>query len=78
MYTEQKKKVSTFVITTISLFEPKCSIQLKYIIHHYCQLWIKLKFPKLLKRDSAGDRLSKSRKNSCKGNIDDKNLFSKQ
>ena len=75
MYTEQKKKVSTFVITIISLFELKCAIYLEYIIHHYCQLWIKLRFPILLKRDSAGDRLSKNRKSSCLGNIDDKNLF---
>ena len=67
IYTEQKKKVSTFVITNISLFEPKCSIQLEYIIHHYCQLRIKLKFPKLLKRDSAGDRLSKNRKMFVQG-----------
>ena len=65
MYTEQKKKVSTFVITTISSFEIKCSMKLKYIIHHYCQLWIKLKFPKLLKGDSAGERIIKKRKSSC-------------
>ena len=77
IYTEQKKKVSTFVITTIFQFEPKCSIELEYIIHHYCQLWIKLTFPKLLKRDSAGDRLSKNRKSSCKGNIDYKNFLFK-
>ena len=27
IYTEQKKKVSTFVITTISLFEPKAKTE---------------------------------------------------
>ena len=61
----QTKKVSTFVIhvTIISYFEQKCSIQLEYIIHHYCQLWIKLIFSKLLKRDSACNRLSKNRIN---------------
>ena len=75
IYTEQKKKLSTFVIATISYFELKCSIQLEYIIHHYCQILIKLKFPKLLKGDSACYRLSKNRKTSCYGNIDDKNLF---
>ena len=64
IYTKQKKKESTFVITTISQFELKCWIQLEYITHHYCQLWIKLKFPKLLKRDLAGDLLSKNRKTS--------------
>ena len=48
---------------------------LEYIIYHYCQLRIKLKFPKLLKRDSAGDRLSKNLNISRKGDIDDKNLF---
>ena len=56
MYTEQKKKVSTFVIATISYFELKCYIQLEFIIYHYCQIPIKLKFSKLLKRDSACDR----------------------
>ena len=62
IYTEQKK-VSTFVITIISLLELKWSIQVKYS----CQRWIiiKLTFPKLLKRDSAGDQLSKNRKSSC-------------
>ena len=65
IYTEQKKKVSTFVIATISYFEPKSSIQLEYIIRHYCQILTQLKFPKLLKRDSACDRLSKNRKTSC-------------
>ena len=65
MYTEQKKKVSTFVITTNSLFELKCSFHFEYIIHHYCQLWIKLKFQKLVKLDPTGDRLSKNHKSSC-------------
>ena len=66
-YTEQKKKVSTFVIATISYIELKCSIQFEHIIHHYCQIMIKLKFPKLLKRDSACDRLSKTVKLRARG-----------
>ena len=37
---KRKKKVSTFVITTISYFAPKCSIQLVYIIHNHWQIRI--------------------------------------
>ena len=33
-----------FLFTNISQFEPKCSIQLEYIIHHYYRLWIILDF----------------------------------
>ena len=56
MYTKHNKKVSTFVITTISHSELKCSIQLEYIIHHFCQLRIKLKFPKLLKLENSDEK----------------------
>ena len=62
-----KKKVSTFVITTIFFILTQ---MLNLIRIYFSPLYIvsydlKLKFPKLLKRDSAGDRLSKNRKTSC-------------
>ena len=66
LYRAKKKKESIhFCNCNHFLIRTKMLSSMFNIIHHYRQLWIKLKLQKLLKRDPAGDRLSTSVKTSC-------------